>query len=412
MITTLDRPNGTTREHTPGVSMDAAPGTYRAYVSQMERVFGPGNAPGLHDIMAGCFAFASCFDDRRRNHLYQAISRTGTEIQGSSGGFAVPTGISADIWDQVRTVIGPWSLCNWEPVVDLETWFPISSQASLAVGSQGVKATWGLGETSFPAPTDDRLARIQLKANRLLIQTQVSRDLASDAQRVLRWLKYRGFSAIRLAIELAMIYGSGTSGDGFPCPMGVLGSTCTTSFKRTSSSTIKAADIDGMHSQLYAGCMANAVWHCGSDAFNVIDQLAVSGQYPEILYARPGQAANGVFATMKGHPIVVLETSPPVGTAGDLILVDWSQYVLTYMQKDPRSSALAFDFAPPQDHYHQGMVGMPPEAMEARVSDEYLYSTDTLMINFKLRSDGVFLWPQPKTTSPGSLLVGPAVMLV
>jgi hypothetical protein len=165
-------------------------------------------------------------------------------------------------------------------------------------------------------------------------------------------------------------------------------------------------------SKLYVGCMRNAVWHVGSDAFNVIDKLAVSGQYPYLLYARPGQTFQGmpIIATLKGRPVIPLEVSPAVGTAGDVILADWSQYVLTYMQYG-QESPLSFGFAPPQDQYHSGMVGLREGAVEARISDEILFSTDSLMLNFKFRGDGNWLWPRAKQTQ-SNLQVGPAVILV
>jgi HK97 family phage major capsid protein len=408
---------GVDRGNPLGVTADAPPGSYRHYAASMLRNPKVGFAPTLADSIAGAFGLRTCFDDRKRSvlanrlELIGTVNRTGSGIQGSGGGFAVAPGIAADIWDQARMIDGPWLRCNWERVEHREEWFPVSGEAQLAIGSQGLVSTWGYGETVFPAAVDDKIDRVRLVQNRLLMQTIISRDVAVDATRVLRWLKYRGYRAIRLAIEAAMMFGSGTSGNGFPCPTGVLASPSTISVKRGTGGTIVAADLDTMHSKIYAGCLRNCVWHMGSDSLKVIDQLAVSGQYPELLYARPGQATGSVFATLKGHPVIVLETSPAVGSVGDVCLVDWSQYVLSYLRLNPMDSPLAFDFAPPSDGYHQGMVGMPDEALEARVSNQALFTNDELVINFKFRGDGGFLWPGVKTTQAG-LTVGPAVQLV
>jgi HK97 family phage major capsid protein len=392
-------------------------GTYRHYSEVMTRRLGHGNVPTFADILSGALGSLRCDDDLMRSRFFEALERTGTTITGSGGGFGVQAGIFADIVDQARTVLGPWTLCNWEPLTETETCFPISADAALALNSQGIVSSWGVTETSFPAATDDRIARLYLKGNRLLIQTILSRDLAQDSTRILRWLRYRGYRAIRLAIETAMIYGSGVSGTGgFPCPQGVLSFPAMTTVKR-SGSTISVVDLDSMMSKLYVGCMRNAVWHIGADAFKVINQLEVSGQNAELLFARPGQATNGVFCTLKGLPVIPLEISPAVGTTGDVILVDWSQYVLGYMRLPSRNSPFGFDspltfgFEPPRDKYHQGLVGMPEEAVEARISDQVLFTNDELMVNFKFRGDGAFLWPGTKSTL-SSLTVGPAVVLV
>jgi HK97 family phage major capsid protein len=313
--------------------------------------------------------------------------------------------------DQARPLTGPWSLCNWERVESKEELIPVSGEASLALGSQGIQATWGLAETAMPAATDDKLSQLRFTQNRCLIQTIVSRDLLSDSQKVGRWLRYRGYRAIRLAIEASMLFGpGGTNSQGSPGPMGVIASPCTKGVLRNSGGAIAVGDIQSMISKLYVGCLRNAVWHCGVDTLQHIEALATSTQPPILLWRRPGLLPDGVIATIFGIPVVPLELCPAYGSIGDLILCDWTQYVLTYLQQSQTDSPLAFGFAPPNDQYHQGMVGLREDAVEARISDENLFSTDSLTINFKLRADGAFLWPQTKTTS-ASLSVGPAVVL-
>jgi HK97 family phage major capsid protein len=411
----LDNPgrsNGFTRDvrDLDTVGSDELPGTYRHYQGLMRREFGAERIPGLHDIIAGAFGMTQCTDDNTRRKLAGALERTMTGISGSVAGFAIAPGMTADVWDQARTVDGPWARCNWEPVKNREEWIPVSGEASLAlqppgaaVKNQGIQATWGLSEVVMPTPTDDKLEQLLTIQNRLLIQSIVSRDVASDAQRVLRWLRYRGFRAIRLALELAMIYGIGNG------PQGVL-TAPSTIFVTRSGTTPSIIDIDAMTASLYVGCLPGACWHCGNDVLKAVDALAVSGQYPEVQYRRPGGMPDGVRLTIKGIPVVPLETSPPAGNTGDLILVDWTQYVLTFLQRSAMDSPLSFGFAPPRDNYHLGMVGMREDAIDALVSEHNLFDTDRLMLNFKFRGDGNFLWPNTKTT--GSLLtVGPAVVL-
>jgi HK97 family phage major capsid protein len=289
-----------------------------------------------------------------------------------------------------------------------------TSESSRANGSRwgGMQASWGYSEGSAPATADGQIGRVQFVQNRLLLQTQVSRDLMQDSASIGRWLKYTALAEIRYCIEDALINGSGISlGTGAPCPMGVLAAPATISVKRASGGTIGAGDIDTLWSKMYAGCLPNAVWHCGPDTLKAIDSIPTGGQYPELLYARPGQGDNGVFGTIKGRPVIVLDQMPALGTAGDLVVCDWTQYVLTFLQLNAIGSPLSFSFEPPRDDYHRGLIGLPEGAVESRFSEDVLFATDIYALMFKFRGDGGFLWPQTKTTA-ASVKVGPAAQLV
>ncbi len=58
----------------------------------------------------------------------------------------------------------------------------------------------------------------------------------------------------------------------------------------------------------------------------------------------------------------------------------------------PTESPLAFGVEIPNDLGHRGIIGLPEDAVESRMSAELLFSTDSLAFCWKFRGDGRFLW--------------------
>jgi HK97 family phage major capsid protein len=387
------------------------PGTYRHYQDLMRKEFRNQPLPTFADVMVGAYGYLACFDTLQKQQIGTALTRTMTGISGSSGGFAIAAGMSEDILDRARMTVGPWSLCNWERVENRECYLPVTYEASRANGQRwgGMTATWGYGETALPPPADAMLSRINTVQNQLLIYTTVSRDLFADSGSIGRWIKYVGLAEIRAALEWAMILGNG-SGAGSPCPMGAAVSPATVVIARATGGAISVNDVNSMWRAIYGACQTNAVWHCSPTTVYALDALNTAGQGPPLYYPAGTSPIGTPYATIKGRPLIPIESCPALGTAGDLICVDWTQYALTYLKLNPTDSPLAFDLQPPRDGYHRGIVGLREDAVESRISTDRLFELDELAIVFKLRGDGNFLWPNTMTVGDGTK-VGPASVL-
>ncbi len=419
----LDPYSGKARETnrgSHGLEVDREiPGTYRHYRAAMEQEFGRGNVPTLGDIVSGAVGFLSCPDDSVRTEIGRTLTRTMAGFTGSGGGFALPTGMAEDIWDRARTTDGPWKRCNWWPVNEREWWFPVVGETSRANGSRwgGIQATWGLSETALPAASQSALNRMVFTQNRLLIYTpNISRDLMSDSRRMDRWLQYAGMSELRFQIENAMINGptiSGTTPTGTDVgPQGVVGGPATVVVPKQSgqgATTIVYQNIDALWSAIAAGNKENCCFHANDDTIQYIDEIATGGQWSESIYLPRGANGNK-YALIKGCDLIPSECCPSLGNPGDLIAVDWSDYCLTYLQYKPTDSPLAFGVEIPNDLGHRGIVGLPEDAVESRMSAEALFTTDQLAFLWKFRGDGRFLWATTMTNVNGKT-VGPAAIL-
>ena len=217
---------------------------------------------------------------------------------------------------------------------------------------------------------------------------------------------------IRYALEYAMINGRGgysTAGPGsIAGPQGVIGAGCTVTVAKgaTGSNAISAINIDAMWGSIASGNKRNAVFHCNDNTLDAIDQLAVSGQWSESIYIAAGRYGNE-YPLIKGKPVICSEACPEIGSPGDLICVDWTDYWAVLHKPKPTDSGLAFSLTVPPDSGHLGVVGMPADSIEARMSDEFLWSSDSVAFMWRLRLDGNFLWPGAVTDAQGNQ-VGPA----
>ncbi len=340
-----------------------------------------------------------------------SIVRTMQGTTGAAGGFALAQGLSPFVADRARTTMGPCDLFHWWPVKERQFSIPAVSEASLADGSRfgGFTGTWvGNADITVPAAVDGKLSNAVFTQERLLISTVVSRDVWSDSALLAQWLSYAATAEIRNKIEIAVINGNNLGIAGIvnePC-------TVTTLKGATSANQISAANIDAMYAALAEGNTENAVWHCNKNTLNVIDQLAVSGQWPENIYISAGKYGNQ-HSLIKGKPVLPMPWCAAVGTIGDIILVDWSDYVFTYLQMQPGASALSFSVGIPNDDFHKGVRGIPDGAVEQRASDQQLFDTDRLSILWKLRGCGRFTWNSTVTSysEPTPKTYGPCVVL-
>jgi HK97 family phage major capsid protein len=393
----------------PGDGDDTGPATTRAYRAEMRRQFG--RAPSLGELVGSMCEAVTVPDDIRRRTVLEGLQRTMVGYSGAAGGFSLPVGMADDIWDRARQTDGPWARCHWWPVPTRLYWFPVVQEVSRAAGSRwgGFASTWGLPEINMPAQTDGQIAQIEFVANRLLAYSTVSRDLWEDAEKLQRWLSYVAIAEFRYAIESAMILGVKPGDVG---PQGVINAPSTVSVARASGGAIASKDIDLLWAAIAPGDSEspNMVFHANKQTIELIDQLAISGAYPEGLYMRAGTSPWTPHATLKGKPLIPSVFCPAVGTAGDLIAVNWGAYVMTYRQRNPQDTTLSFQIDLPQDVGHMGLVGMPADSVEQRVSSHRYFDQDMLALAFKWRGDGRFLWNTTSKDANGNA-IGPAAVI-
>ncbi|MBU0972133.1 MAG: phage major capsid protein, partial [Proteobacteria bacterium] len=93
--------------------------------------------------------------------------------------------------------------------------------------------------------------------------------------------------------------------------------------------TITYTNLAAMYARLAPGCFKNAVWMCNQTAIPQLLSVYVpiGESYGAAIPSPVLKESNGTFSIF-GIPVVFTEHCPALGSQGDIVLVDWSQYAV------------------------------------------------------------------------------------
>lgn len=113
------------------------------------------------------------------------------------------------------------------------------------------------------------------------------------------------------------------------------------------AATIVKANIDKMWSRMFARSMMNAVWLVNQDVFPQLFNLQMpTGTSAAPVWMPAGGISGSPFSTIYGRPVIPVEYCATLGTVGDILFVDLSQYLMIEkggLQSD-QSIHLRFDY--------------------------------------------------------------------
>lgn len=237
----------------------------------------------------------------------------------------------------------------------------------------GLKGQW-TEEGGEIAIESAKLRRMTLTAHKLAMRTAATNELLTDAPTFEREFSQRMSTAIGWNLDRAFLI----TGTGAGQPRSILNDPALiTVSKETgqSAATILYDNLVNMRSRLHPTCLRNAVWVANHDT---LPQLMKAGiilgeglEYARVLQ----QDARGQFA-MFGIPVVFTEKANSVGTKGDLMLVDFTQY----------------------------RYGLLRGSMTLFMDQFTLSSTDQTTWRLTLRGDGQGSWKAPFTPKSGPTL--------
>jgi HK97 family phage major capsid protein len=114
------------------------------------------------------------------------------------------------------------------------------------------------------------------------------------------------------------------NGDGVGKPLGVLNAPALVTVTRVDDNNIQNADLLAMWQRLHPAHRAGAAWFVNSEAEPKLDQLYLTSSL-EARYVTYG--ADSVMR-IKGKPVYVTEFNAALGDAGDIVLANFSDYLL------------------------------------------------------------------------------------
>lgn len=265
----------------------------------------------------------------------QASSGLQTAVD-SEGGFLIPPTYASEILSKMYERGALLSRCRRFTVSGNELKIPYVNESSRADGSRwgGVRGYWK-EEGGTPTATKPDFGQLSLRLKKAMAVCYVTDEQLDDAPATGSVLQEAVTDEMLFTVENA-IY----QGDGAGRPLGILNAPCTvevTKETNQTAATVWGPNVVKMHARLYPRSLDNAVWFVNQSTIPFLWSLTLEGRFGSASTAAEGVPiffpagsvmGNGRYGTLMGMPVIPVEYTKAVGTAGDIMLADMSQYVL------------------------------------------------------------------------------------
>lgn len=247
------------------------------------------------------------------------------EAGGASGGFLVPSAFDAQLRELLVEASVVRSRATVIPMVVRSIMVPVLDQtAAPAAGAPysaflgGVYVEWTEEAAEKPAH-DPKFRQIALTVHKMTAYTRSSDELLADSAVSLEALITRLMgSAVAWAEDQAFL-----RGDGVGKPLGVLNAPALISLTRAAAgNVVDYADVVAMVSRQLVGAAPVFVANPSllPDIYRLQDAAGHYIWHPNVSAGAP--------TTILGIPLVLTEKLPVAGQAGDILLADFSYYLI------------------------------------------------------------------------------------
>lgn len=258
-------------------------------------------------------AFRAAFMPSFRNELSMGT--------GATGGFAVPELYLTDVkmLGPETSVVRPRaSVIQPGEFPDTTLNMPVLSQGANGVYG-GVQVQW-TAEGEAKPDTNASLKELQLTPQEISATTVLTNKLIRNWSAASSFISNLLSMATSAAEDIAFL-----KGDGVGKPKGILNSAGTLRIDRATANDIGFVDIAAMRAALYSESLSYAVWIANQ---SIIPKLAaIRDAVGNYIFLR-GDVTRGIPDTLFGMPIFFTGRTAVLGSKGDLMLADFSKYLI------------------------------------------------------------------------------------
>jgi HK97 family phage major capsid protein len=261
--------------------------------------------------------------DPRLRPLAASPATQSQEAAGSDGGYLVPPDFRTAIMQKVQGEEGLLGKTDNQITSSNSITVPVDESTPWQT-SGGVQVYWE-GEGTPLNQSKVALNSVTVRANKIAALVPVTDELLEDAPSLTAYLGRKVPDKVNYKINDALI-----NGDGVMKPLGILASPALVTQAAEAAqvaATVVYANITKMWSRMYAPLRRNAVWLVNQDIEPQLGNLTAPGNtFPA--YVGPGGLQNNFLnGSLMGRPIIYSEACSAIGTPGDIMLVDFSQYL-------------------------------------------------------------------------------------
>jgi len=296
-----------------------------------------------------------------------------SSVKPSDGGFLIPEILRAELLRVALERAVVRSRARVIPMDSLTVPFPmVDSTSNVSSVYGGVTGFW-TEEGATLTESQPRFGRVELKANKLVLYTEVPNELIRDARPSLEAFIGDIFpEAIAWFEDVAFFVGGGVGE-----PLGFLNAPAAIDVDRTgaSSGTVVWADVVNMYIRMLPQSLDRAVWIVSPDTVGALINMVFTGSTTPILLGGGGFPSGSGQSPLSllGLPVIVSEKARALGTRGDINLVDFGFYLIGDRQ-----------------------------AMSARQSEDFRFQSDVTAFRVIERLDGRPWLASPITPQNGS----------
>ena len=306
------------------------------------------------------------------------------EVDPTGGGFLVQIDFAAAIFMLAHDMGEILSRVNKLPISANANGIKIPGvdETSRATGSRwgGVSSNW-VAEGTIATPSKPKFRTVEFDLKKLMSVMYTSDELLQDST-ALTSIASQAFSEeVMFMTEDAIVEGTGAG-----MPLGYMNSKALITIPIVAgqaTKTIVKENIDNMWARLWARSMKNAAWFINQDILpqlNAMNQAVGTGG--QLVYLPPGGLSATPFSTLYGREIVWTEYNSTLGTVGDIVLADLSQYML-----------------------------VDKNGVQAATSMHVAFLTDEQVFRITYRVDGKPMWSVPLTPFKGTNTKSPFITL-
>lgn len=263
--------------------------------------------------------------------VQNALSTYGAEGVGADGGFAVPPEWRSSIMEAVAGEDSLLSRTDQQSATGNSITFPVDETTAWQT-SGGVLAYWD-SEAAAMTQSKPALKEVTVKLHRVTALVPVTDELLEDASAMGSYVSKKAGEKIAFKVNDAIVNGTGAGQ-----PLGIMNAPCRVNITKGASQTATTFHADNavaMMARMPAQSFGRSVWLINQDvvpsilkAGFAVTTVAGTAAGAGALYLPPNGLANSsTYGSLIGRPIIVTEACATLGTAGDVILADLTQYL-------------------------------------------------------------------------------------
>ena len=244
------------------------------------------------------------------------------EMSDPDGGNLIPPGFVKSVFDKARFRNTPLSRVRVVNVSSPSGMWPSIAESSRVDGSRwgGLLSYWE-NEAQQLTGTFPTLANNQYRCKKLTALVPVTDELFADSALLEPFLDEVVPKEFMYQTNEAVVNGNGVGR-----PLGVVNNPATITVPKDvgqATHSVTYANLQAMWTQSHGPSRANMCWYAQED---IDPESVVPPVGTATAWAPPTESPS-----LKGRPFLPLENCQAIGTPGDVVLGDWSQYALAFL---------------------------------------------------------------------------------